>query len=207
VVTGALAWSRAVRLGGGQLSSDFSLRPDLVTYPLPVIGASAAVPSTVNVLVNGIRQFSEPAQPGPFAVRSLPVVTDAGEVSVAVLDALGRQVLVTLPFYVSTTLLKPGLASYSLEAGMARQDYSLITDGYAHWATNGALRYGLTDWLTMEGHIEATDSLVLPHLHRTVGAACEQCGYGSLIWIKFGSRFEPSFRIEQANMAGERKAN
>jgi outer membrane usher protein len=174
VVTGALAWSRAVRLGGGQLSSDFSLRPDLVTYPLPVISASAAVPSTVNVLVNGIRQFSEPVQPGPFAVRSLPVVTGAGEVSVAVLDALGRQVLVTLPFYASTTLLKPGLASYSLEAGMARQDYSLITDGYAHWATNGALRYGLTDWLTMEGHIEGTDSLVL----LGAGAAAEVGTFG-----------------------------
>jgi outer membrane usher protein len=161
VVTGALAWSRSVRLGGGQLASDFGLRPDLITYPLPVISSSAAVPSTVNVVVDGIRQFSEPVQPGPFAVRTLPVVTGAGEVAVTVQDALGRQTLVTLPFYASTALLKPGLASYSLEAGMVRQNYGLATDHYSGWAANGSSRYGLTDWLTLENHAEATGALAL----------------------------------------------
>lgn len=161
VVTGSLPWSRSVRLGGGQLASDFGLRPDLITYPLPVISSSAAVPSTVNVVVNGIRQFSTPVDPGPFAVRALPVVTGAGEVGVAVQDALGRQTLVTLPFYASTTLLKPGLASYSAEAGMVRQDYGLSTDRYSGWAANGSWRYGLTDRLTLENHGEAADGLGL----------------------------------------------
>ncbi len=161
VITGALSWSRAVRLGGGQVSSDFGLRPDLVTYPLPVLSASAAVPSTVDVMVNGIRQFSEPVEPGPFAVRTLPVVTGAGEIAVAVVDALGRQTLVTLPFYASAALLRPGLASYSLEAGAVRQDYGLRTDHYAGSAMSGSLRYGLTDWLTLENHAEATDALGL----------------------------------------------
>jgi outer membrane usher protein len=156
VVTGALSWSRAVRLGGVQMASDFGLRPDLVTYPLPAISSSAAVPSTVNVMVDGIRQLSEPVQPGPFSVRTLPVVTGAGEVVVAVDDALGRQTFITLPFYASTALLKPGLASYSLEGGTVRQNYGLSTDRYSGWAASGSSRYGLTDWLTLEGHGEAT---------------------------------------------------
>jgi outer membrane usher protein len=161
VVTGALSWSRAVRLGGGQVTSDFELRPDLITYPLPVISSSTAVPSTVDVMVNGIRQFSEPVQPGPFDVRTLPVVTGAGEMAMTVMDALGRQTLVTLPFYASSSLLKPGLASYSLEAGTVRQNYGLITDRYSGGAVSGSLRYGLTDWLTLENHEEATDTQML----------------------------------------------
>ncbi len=161
VVTGTLPWSRAVRLGGVQLASDFGLRPDLVTYPLPVISAAAAVPSTVNVLVDGIRQFSGPVEPGPFAVRMLPVITGAGEVAVTVQDALGRQTVITLPFYASPDLLKPGLASYSLEAGAVRQDYGLSADRYSSWAVNGSARYGLADWLTLESHGEATNALVL----------------------------------------------
>jgi outer membrane usher protein len=161
VVTGALSWSRSVRLGGFQLASDFTLRPDLITYPLPVISSSAAVPSAVDVLVNGIRQYSAPVEPGPCAVQTLPVVTGAGEVAVTVEDALGRQTLVTLPFYAASTLLKPGLASYSLEGGTVRQNYGLSTNGYLGWATNGSLRYGLNDWLTLEGHGEATGSLAL----------------------------------------------
>ena len=150
-----------MRLGGGQLTSDFDLRPDLITYPLPMISSSAAVPSTVSVVVNGIRQFSTPVDPGPFAVQALPVVTGAGEVAVTVQDALGRQTLVTLPFYASPALLKPGLSSYSAEAGMVRQDYGLGTDRYSGWAANGSSRYGMTDWLTLENHGEATDALVL----------------------------------------------
>jgi outer membrane usher protein len=159
VISGALSWTRAVRLGGAQLSSDFGLRPDLITYPLPVISASAALPSTVDVLVNGIRQFAEPVQPGPFAVRSLPVVTGAGEIAVSMVDALGRQTLVTLPFYASAALLRPGLASYSVETGAVRQNYGLVDDRYAGSAASGSLRYGVTDWLTLESHAEGTTEL------------------------------------------------
>ncbi|HWI85731.1 MAG TPA: fimbria/pilus outer membrane usher protein [Sphingomonas sp.] len=161
VVTGALPWSRAVRLGGVQVASDFSLRPDLVTYPLPVISASAAVPSTVNVIVNGIQQLSAPVQPGPFAIRTLPVVTGAGEVAVTMLDALGRQTLITLPFYASAALLKPGLASYSLEMGVVREDFGQASDRYSRWAANASGRYGVTEWLTLEGHSEITGRLGL----------------------------------------------
>ncbi|MEJ1970443.1 MAG: fimbria/pilus outer membrane usher protein [Rhizomicrobium sp.] len=161
VITGALPWSRAVRLLGVQVASDFSIRPDLITYPLPAISSSAAVPSTVNVLVDGVRQYSEAVQPGPFTAQALPVVTGAGEVVVAVQDALGRQTLVSLPFYVTAALLKPGLASYSFEAGTVRRNYGLANDAYIGWASNGTLRYGLTDWLTLEAHGEATGGLGL----------------------------------------------
>jgi outer membrane usher protein len=161
VVSGALSWSRSVRLEGAQVASDFALRPDLVTYPLPVISSSTAVPSTVNVVVNGIRQFSEPVQPGPFVVQTLPVVTGAGEVGVAVQDALGRQTFISLPFYASSALLKPGLASYSLEAGTVRQNYGLDTERDSDWALSGSSRYGVTDWLTVEGHGEAANELAL----------------------------------------------
>jgi len=161
VVSGALPWTRAVRLGGVQVASDFALRPDLVTYPLPQISSTAAVPSTVNVMVNGVRQLSEPVQPGPFSVRTLPVVTGVGEVAVAVVDLLGRETLISLPFYASTALLTRGLGSYSVEAGGVRQNFGQAGDRYSGWAVNGSARYGLTDWLTLEGHGEATGELAL----------------------------------------------
>jgi outer membrane usher protein FimD/PapC len=51
-ITGGLAWTRPVRLSGAQIRSDFSMRPDLVTFPLPSVKGSAAVPSTVNILAD-----------------------------------------------------------------------------------------------------------------------------------------------------------
>jgi outer membrane usher protein FimD/PapC len=36
-VTGGLSWTRPVHLEGAQINSDFSMRPDLVTFPLPFL--------------------------------------------------------------------------------------------------------------------------------------------------------------------------
>jgi len=161
VTTSALSWSRSLRFAGGKVASDFSLRPDLITYPLPGIQGTVATPSTIDVLINGVNQLSRPVQPGPFAIRSIPVVTGAGEIALSVRDALGRERLVVLPFYTSTALLKPGLASYSVEAGLVRKDFGLPNDRYGTWAVMGSSRYGVTNHFTVEGHAEATNGLAL----------------------------------------------
>ncbi|RAI59973.1 fimbria/pilus outer membrane usher protein [Roseicella frigidaeris] len=161
VISGGLAWTRPVRMGGAQVASHFGIRPDLVTFPVPSIGGSAAVPSSVDVLVNGVRQFSGTVEPGPFAVRQLPLFTGAGEVAVVVRDALGRETTSTLPFYATGSLLAPGLAAYSAEAGLVRRSYGLRSDDYREAALNGTLRYGLADWLTAEGHAEFAGQLAM----------------------------------------------
>lgn len=66
VISGALPWSSSVRLGGVQLSRDFAVRPDLVTYPLPQFAGEAAVPSSVDLFINGYKSSSADLQPGPY---------------------------------------------------------------------------------------------------------------------------------------------
>jgi len=161
VISGALDWTRAVRLGGVQVARDFSLRPDIVTYPYPSISASAALPSSVELFVNGLRQSTETVPQGPFVIRTLPLVNGAGEVTATATDALGRQTTTTLPLYVSSQLLKPGLASYSVEAGSVRQLYGTAGDRYSGWAGSGTLRYGVTDWMTIDSHAELAAGLEL----------------------------------------------
>jgi outer membrane usher protein len=88
-----------------------------------------------------------------------PIITGAGEVSVAVTDALGRQTVTTLPFYASSRLLSVGLSSYSAELGNIRQNYSQANSDYGGPVAMGSFRHGLTDWLTLETHGEGTSSL------------------------------------------------
>jgi len=156
VITAGLGWTRSLRLGGFQVASNFSLRPDLVTMPVPGLSGVAAVPSTVDVLVNGVRHISTPVDAGPFSVRQLPIVSGNGDITLVVRDSLGREVTRTLPFYASGALLAEGLASYSLEGGWVRYNYGLESDDYRQPAAVGTLRYGLTDWLTTETHGEVT---------------------------------------------------
>lgn len=159
LTTDALGWSNSVRLGGIQFGRDFGLRPDLITYPLPAFSGQAAVPSTVDLFINGYRSSQNQVQAGPWSITNVPFVNGAGEAVVTTTDALGRQVTTTLPFYVASTLLKSGLSDYSIAAGALRRNYGFESFDYGAAAASGSYRYGLTDWLTVEGHAEGSDSL------------------------------------------------
>ncbi|WP_348635350.1 fimbria/pilus outer membrane usher protein [Herbaspirillum sp. LeCh32-8] len=161
VINGSLAWSRSVRMGGFQIASDFNLRPDLVRFPTPSLGGETVVPSTVDLFVNGVRQLSQPVQPGPFEIRQPPIASGAGQVAVAVTDELGRQTLRTINFYATDRLLKEGLISYSAEGGWVRRNYGLRSNSYGEFALSGTGRRGISDWLTLETHAEAMRGLKL----------------------------------------------
>jgi outer membrane usher protein len=160
-ITGNLPWSRATRFGGIQLQRDFALQPDLVTFPIPQFLGQAAVPSTVELYVNGLRRYSGETPAGPFQLGTVPIVNGAGEAQVVVTDALGRQTTYDFPFYTTSQLLRPGLDDYSLELGFARRQYGVASFDYASDpAASGVYRRGMTDWLTLEAHGEAIEGLV-----------------------------------------------
>jgi outer membrane usher protein len=161
VISGALPWTSSVRLGGVQFSRDFAVRPDLVTYPLPQFAGEAAVPSSVDLFINGYKSSSAELQPGPYTLTNVPFINGAGEAVVVTTDALGRQVSTTVPFYVTSSLLQKGLSDFSVAAGTLRQDYGLRDFSYGPGAGSGSLRYGLSDYLTVESHAEASDALTL----------------------------------------------
>ena len=158
VISSGLAWTRPLRLGGGQIARDFGLRPDLVTFPVPSIAGQVAVPSTVDVLINGAQLLSTRAEPGPFELRQLPMVNGANDVALVVNDGLGQQVTRTVPIYTSTALLAAGLDAYSVEAGAVRLGYGYASNDYRTLAGSGSYRRGLNDWLTVSGHAEASPS-------------------------------------------------
>jgi len=155
-INGSLSWTRPVHLEGVQINSDFSMRPDLVTFPVPTITGSATVPSTVNVLTDGNLAASSQIAPGPFEVPQLPVVEGAGTISMTVTDAMGQQVTVTQPFYASSTMLAPGLQTFAVQAGLVRRDWGSVSDDYGKLAGTAVYRRGLTPRFTIEGSMEGT---------------------------------------------------
>jgi outer membrane usher protein len=155
-ISGALAWTRPVRLAGAQIRSDFSMRPDLVTFPLPSVSGSAAVHSIVDVLTNGNLILSQEINPGPFEVPQLPMVSGAGTISMTVTNALGQQMNVTQPFYASSALLAPGLQTFSAQLGLVRRNWGVVSNDYGKFAGIANYRRGLSSILTIEGSAEAT---------------------------------------------------
>jgi len=161
VISDALSWSSSVRMGGISYGRDFSLRPDLVTWPLPEFSGEAAVPTSVDLFINGYRSGSTQLQPGPFTLTNLPYINGAGDAVLITTDALGRQVSTTLPFYVTSDLLNAGLSDGAVTLGSLRRNYGIKNFDYGPAAGSGSYRYGMTDWLTLEGHAEGAEELAL----------------------------------------------
>ena len=160
-ITPGLSWNRPIRMEGVQINSDFSMRPDLITFPMPTLSGSAAVPSTVQVLTDGNVAATSDVGAGPFQVPQLPVVTGAGTISMTVTNALGQQVTVSQPFYASSSLLAPGLQTFAVQSGLVRRNWGSASFDYGKIAGTAMYRRGLTPKFTVEASAEGTPGTIL----------------------------------------------
>ena len=163
-VSRAGAWGRALRFGGVQWSTDFSIQPGFLSFPLPAMRGEAALPSTVDVYVNNSHRLQSQVPAGPFDLADVPVVTGQGQVRMVVRDLLGREQVTVQSYQVSPALLRPGLRSHSFELGRAREDYGLASNRYGRVVASATERLGITDRFTRELHAEAAPG------QQTVGA-------------------------------------
>jgi outer membrane usher protein len=153
-LTGGGSFARSIRFGGLQWATNFATDPSFVTFPLPSIGGLAEQPSVVDVFIDNLERSVGRVPSGPFSLPNLPVVTGAGEVQLRVTDLLGRERIVTQPYYVSARNLKAGLQEYSYEAGFERRRYGRASFAYGDALAVATHRYGFTDDLTGELHGE-----------------------------------------------------
>ena len=146
-------WSRPVRYSGIRWGRNFGMRPGFVTMPQISLAGEAALPSTVEVLVNNARRLSHKVQPGPFDLNNVPLVTGAGEIGLVVRDLLGRETVVRQSYYASPRLLAPSLTDFSIESGWFRTGYG-STSVYGERFNTVTWRQGLNERLTGEVRLE-----------------------------------------------------
>lgn len=149
------AWSSPVRYGGIRYGRDFSLAPGFISYPIPTLASSAALPSTIEVLVNNQRRASGiQVGSGPFELTNVPVVSGAGAVNLVVRDLRGVETVISQSYYLHPRLLAPGLSDFSIEAGWLRRNFGIAQADYGPAFAAATYRYGLTRGLTMESRLE-----------------------------------------------------
>ena len=160
VISGGLEWTRPVRMFGVEGQRNFAIRPDLITTPFANFSGSAAVPSTLDIFVNGSKTYSQQVQPGPFEIDRMPMISAQGDAQLVLTDTSGRQTAVNAPLYSSPLLLAPKLFDYSVDLGLARLNYGVDSFDYN---TDPMLiasgRYGITRSITAQAHLEAKSDL------------------------------------------------
>jgi len=153
------AWGRPVRLGGVQYGTNFATQPGFIRTPVLEAAGSATLPSNVDVFVNNALARRTAVPPGPFSITNIPAITGAGDMRLVVTDLLGRQQVITQPYYGSIQLLKKGQADYSYEAGLTRRDFAAESDHYGPPMAAATYRRGITDSFTGELHAESSSGV------------------------------------------------
>ena len=98
-------WGGAVHFGGIQWATNFTTQPRFVPFPTLAVAGEAILPSTVDVFVNNALRMHTDVPSGPFSLTNVPVLSGQGDANIVVKDILGREQIITLPYYVTPQLL------------------------------------------------------------------------------------------------------
>jgi outer membrane usher protein len=145
---------RSVYFGGVQIGRNFSLNPNFTTQPLPVVSGTSSAPSTVELYVNDVLRQTSNVPTGPFVIDNFPVISTAGDARVVVRDVLGRETVLTVPFFAHADLLEQSLSDWSLDLGAVRKNFGASNYDYGERFMAGLYRYGVNKSLTLEGNAQ-----------------------------------------------------
>jgi outer membrane usher protein FimD/PapC len=157
--TNSADWSSTTRFAGIQYATDFDIRPNLVTYPLIDFSGRADLPSALDVYANSRLVYRSELNIGDYNVDDLPVAAGRGALEVKQKDFTGKIQTISIPYYISPSLLKTGLNDYSFEVGTQRIHYSNVSNRYKHLVSSFDYNQGITDHWTTGAHFESMKNI------------------------------------------------
>ncbi|WP_407579584.1 fimbria/pilus outer membrane usher protein [Citrobacter koseri] len=159
--TSGLSWSRSVRFGGITITRDYTLQPSMNTEAKSVLTDSVALPSSVDLYVNGVKSSTQKVPPGQFSLSTSPTFTGGGSAEVIITDINGRKRTVSLDIYGTQNMLAAGYNTWSANMGWLRKKYAENSFDYTAPVFSSAFRYGVTNSLTLEAHTEVSHERLL----------------------------------------------
>lgn len=149
-------FSTGVNLGGISVSRRYGLNPYFTPFPMQNISGNAALPSELEVYLDGQRIRSEKIKPGEFELRDLLAYGGARNIQLVLRDSFGRVQQLDYSFYFTDQPLRQGLQEYSYNLGALRRDYGVQSQHYGPMAYSLFHRYGVNDALTLGLRAEGT---------------------------------------------------
>ena len=153
-------FSTGINIGGISISKLYGLNPYFIQFPMQNLSGNVALPSDLEVYVDGQRVRSERLKPGEFELRDILAYGGARNVQVVLRDAFGRVQQLNYSFYFSDQPLRQGLQEYSYNLGAIRRNFGIDSNRYGPAAFSMFHRYGLTDAVTLGMRAEGTSRLM-----------------------------------------------
>ena len=141
-------------IGGITVAKDFGIDPYYVRYPTLSLSTPIAVPSVMEVYVNGQVVSQERVAPGRLDVRNLPLTMGRNDARVVVRDAFGQTRELSSTYYLTSTALSQGVHDYQYSVGFRRLALGDRNWDYRTPVMLARHRVGVTDSFTAGGRFE-----------------------------------------------------
>lgn len=148
-----------INIGGFGIKKAYQMDPSLIRQPTLNFTGAAALPSQVDIYVDGVLAGRQRIQPGQFEVRNLNYYGGMRNVDLVIKDAFGMEQRFRYEAYFTSALLKQGLHEYSYNIGLLREQYGIKSNDYGKPAFSAFHHYGATDSLTIGAGGEAADDI------------------------------------------------
>jgi outer membrane usher protein len=158
--TPAREFSTGINLGGVSISKLYGLNPYFIQFPMQSVSGNVALPSELEVFVDGQRVRTVRLRPGEFEVRDILGYGGARNVQLVLRDSFGRVQQLNYSFYFSDQPLRGGLHEYSYNLGAIRRGFGIDSNRYGPAAFNMFHRYGFSDAMTLGLRAEAAKNFV-----------------------------------------------
>lgn len=141
--------NNSLRFGGLSFGTNYTSRPDFVYWNSPVLQGSAAVPSTVDLYLNGVKLYQENVAPGSYSLPTSGLLNKSGNAQIVVEDILGNRTVRNFPIYINSRLLKPNLDEFNISIGKLRYGYDEVESDYRDLFGKFLYRRGINNYTTL----------------------------------------------------------
>ena len=141
-------------IGGLSIAKEFAIDPYYVRYPTLSLSTPIAVPSVMEVYVNGQVVSQERVAPGRLDVRNLPLTMGRNDARVVVRDAFGQTRELSSTYYLTSSALAQGVQDYQYNVGFRRVGVGERNWDYRTPVVLARHRVGVTNAFTAGGRME-----------------------------------------------------
>jgi outer membrane usher protein len=141
-------------IAGVTVAKEFAINPYFVRYPMLSVSTPIAVPSVMEVQVNGQIVSREQVTPGRLDIRNLPMTLGRNDAQVIIRDAFGVERELSSNYYLTTSALAQGVQDYQYSVGFRRVGVGEKSWDYRTPVALARHRVGITDSVTAGGRVE-----------------------------------------------------
>lgn len=141
--------NNSLRFGGLSFGTNYTSRPDFVYWNSPILQGSAAVPSTVDLYLNGVNLYRENVAPGSYSLPAGSLLNKSGNAQIVVEDILGNRTVRNFPIYINSRLLRPDLDEFNISIGKLRYGYDDVESDYQDFFGKFLYRRGINNYTTL----------------------------------------------------------